>query len=166
MIKILSQIKWFIGLVLLQALILNQMHIEGYATPFPYIYFILKFHSRASRNELLLWAFFMGLVMDMFSNTAGMNAASFTCLAFFRTPFLRMMTSRDLEEDFQPSIKVMGIAPFLRYALMLSLFFCILFIVLDTFSFFNWSVMIFRIVTSTFTTLLCIIGFEYMWRKK
>ena len=45
---------WFIGLVLLQVLILNNVHIAGYATPFLYIYFILKFNSGTSRNELML----------------------------------------------------------------------------------------------------------------
>ena len=34
MIKILHRIEWFVGLVLLQVLVLNQMHIGGYATPF------------------------------------------------------------------------------------------------------------------------------------
>ena len=43
MIKILHRLEWFIGLALLQVLVLNQMHIGGYATPFLYIYFILKF---------------------------------------------------------------------------------------------------------------------------
>ena len=58
MINILNRLKWFIGLVLIQVLILNQMHINGYATPYVFIYFILKFHSRVSQNELMLWAFF------------------------------------------------------------------------------------------------------------
>ena len=164
--NVLTQLKWFIGLALLQALILNQMHIGGYATPFPYIYFILKFHSRASRNELLLWAFFMGLIMDMFSDTVGMNAASLTCLAFFRNTILQMITFRDLDEDFEPCVKMVGLAPFFRYVLLSSLLFCILYVILDTFSFFNWPVLIFRVLTSTLTTLFCIMGFEYMWRKK
>ena len=42
MIKILHRMEWFLGLVLLQVLVLNQMHVGGYATPFFYIYFILK----------------------------------------------------------------------------------------------------------------------------
>ena len=36
----LQRIEWFIGLVLLQVLVLNHMHINGYATPFFFIYFI------------------------------------------------------------------------------------------------------------------------------
>ena len=63
-ITYIHRIGWFIGLVLLQVLILNSVHIAGYATPFLYIYFILKFSSGTSRNELMLWAFFFGLTID------------------------------------------------------------------------------------------------------
>lgn len=48
-ITYIHRIGWFIGLVLLQVLILNNVHIAGYATPFLYIYFILKFASGTSR---------------------------------------------------------------------------------------------------------------------
>lgn len=34
MITYLQRIEWFIGLVLLQVLVLNRMHMNGYATPF------------------------------------------------------------------------------------------------------------------------------------
>ena len=39
-INYLHKIGWFICLVLLQVLILNNVHIAGYATPFLYIYLI------------------------------------------------------------------------------------------------------------------------------
>ena len=68
-ITYIHRIGWFIGLVLLQVLILNNVHIAGYATPFLYIYFILKFASGTSRNELMLWAFFFGLTIDIFADT-------------------------------------------------------------------------------------------------
>ena len=83
-ITYIHRIGWFIGLVLLQVLILNNVHIAGYATPFLYIYFILKFASGTSRNELMLWAFFFGLTIDIFADTPGMNAAATVLLAFLR----------------------------------------------------------------------------------
>jgi hypothetical protein len=54
MIKILHRLEWFLALAFLQVLVLNRMHIGGYATPFFYIYFILKFNSRVGRNGLML----------------------------------------------------------------------------------------------------------------
>ena len=71
-------------MVLLQVLILNNVHIAGYATPFLYIYLILKFESDTPRNALMLWAFFLGLAVDVFSDTPGMNAAATVLLAFLR----------------------------------------------------------------------------------
>ena len=93
-ITYIHRIGWFIGLVLLQVLILNNVHIAGYATPFLYIYFILKFSSGTSRNELMLWAFFFGLTIDIFSDTPGMNAAATVLLAFLRPSLLRLFTPR------------------------------------------------------------------------
>ena len=59
-INYIHRIGWFVGLILLQVLILNNVHIAGVATPFLYVYFILKFNSGTSRNELMVWGFCMG----------------------------------------------------------------------------------------------------------
>lgn len=102
----LQRIEWFIGLVLLQVLVLNHMHINGYATPFFFIYFILKYNSGVSRNVLMIWAFLLGLAVDIFGNTPGMNAAAATVLAFMREPILRLVTLRDSVEDLNQVSKV------------------------------------------------------------
>lgn len=166
MIKNLHRIEWFVGLVLLQVLILNQMHIGGYATPFLFIYFILKFNSKASRNQLMLWAFALGLLVDVFGNTPGMNAAACTCLAFFRNSLLKMVTLRDMDEAFRPSIKTLGTGAFFRYTLLASGMFCAILLLIDTFSFFNILVMLFKIATSTVATVLCMFCMELMGGKK
>lgn len=65
-INYIHRVGWFVGLILLQVLILNNVHIAGVATPFLYVYFILKFNSGTSRNELMVWGFCMGLAIDIF----------------------------------------------------------------------------------------------------
>ena len=166
MIKILHRMEWFLGLVLLQVLVLNQMHIGGYATPFFYIYFILKFNSRVGRNELMLWAFALGLTVDMFGNTSGMNAAAATVLAFFRSSLIRLVTLRDIDEGFRPGIKSLGFSSFFRYSLLTCILFCSLLLLIDTFSFFNLKVLFLKILTSTFSTLVCVLCAESLGRKK
>lgn len=165
MIKILHRMKWFIGLVLLQVLVLNQMHIGGYATPFFYIYFILKFNSRASRNMLMLWAFALGVTVDIFGNTPGMNAAAAVALAFFRAPMLRLVTLRDMDEGFRPGIKSLGFSSFFRYTLLTCGLFCTLLLMIDAFSFLNVFRLLLKIVTSIVSTTLCIICAESLGRK-
>jgi len=166
MIKTLHRLEWFVGLVLLQVLVLNQMHVAGYATPFFYIYFILKFNSRVGRNRLMLWAFALGLTVDMFSNTSGMNAAAATCLAFFRAPLLRLVTLRDMDEGFRPGVKSLGFSSFFRYALLASTLFCTTLLLMDTFSFFRPMVLLIKIFTGILSTMLCILCAESLGRKK
>ena len=165
MVNTIYRLKWFVGLVLVQVLILNQMHISGYATPFLYIYFILKINSKVGRNELMLWSFMLGLAVDIFGNTPGMNAASATCLAFSRNTFLKMVTLRSLDEDFEPGIKALGISAFLRYILLSCILYCTLFLMIDNFSFFNLPVLLLKIITSMATTFVCIFSVEAFGRK-
>lgn len=166
MIKIFHRMKWFLGLVLLQVLVLNQMHVGGYATPFFYIYFILKFNSRIGRNQLMLWSFAIGMMVDVFGNTPGMNASAATCLAFFRESFLRLVTLRDMDEGFRPGVKSLGFSSFARYSLLSCTLFCTLLLMIDTFSFFNVTVLILKILTSTLSTFLCVVCAEFLGRGK
>ena len=166
MIKNLHRIEWFVGLVLIQVLVLNQLHVGGYATPFLYIFFILKFNSKIDRNSLMIWSFLLGFTVDVFGNTPGMNAAACTCLAFFRNSLLRLVTLRDLDEAFRPGIKSLGVAVFFRYVLLASTLFCTLLLLIDTFSFFNLSVLFLKIVTSVVSTMVCVFCVESLGGRK
>ena len=166
MVNTVHGIKWFIGLVLIQVLVLNQMHISGYATPFLYIYFILKINSKVGRNELMLWAFMLGLIVDIFGNTPGMNAAAATCLAFSRSSLLRLSTLRSEDEAFYPGIKSLGVSSFSRYALLASVLFCTVLLLIDTFSFFHVGRLILKIIASTISTFIFIFCAESIGGKK
>lgn len=166
MTKVTHQIGWFLGLAMLQVLVLNQMHIGGYATPFLYIYFILKFNTRIGRNALMLWAFALGLLIDMFSNTPGMNAASATLLAFSRTSILRLVTLRDMDEGFRPSLRSMGVSSFLRYIFLSCSLFCSVLFLIDTFSFYDLPVLLLKILSSIISTMLCVFCTEMIGGEK
>lgn len=166
MTKVTHQIGWFLGLAMLQVLVLNQMHIVGYATPFLYIYFILKLNTRIGRNALMLWAFTLGLLIDMFGNTPGMNAASATILAFSRTSILRLVTLRDMDEGFRPGFRSMGVSSFLRYIFLASSLFCFVLFLIDTFSFYDLPVLLLKILSSIISTMLCILCVEMLGGEK
>ena len=104
-ISYLQQLYWFFGLVLVQVLILNKIHILGFITPFLYIYFLLKLPTGISRYLLLLLGFILGIKIDVFSNTPGINAAACVFLAFVRPTFLRLFTPRDMLDSIVPSFK-------------------------------------------------------------
>ena len=152
-ITYIHRIGWFIGLVLLQVLILNNVHIAGYATPFLYIYFILKFASGTSRNELMLWAFFFGLTIDIF-------AAATVLLAFLRPSLLRLFTPRDNLDSIIPSFKSMGITPFLKYTTASVFVHSLALLSIEFFSFTSIWLLLLRVISCTLLTLTCILAVE------
>ena len=152
-INYIHRIGWFVGLILLQVLILNNVHIAGVATPFLYVYFILKFNSGTSRNELMVWGFCMGLAIDIFSNTPGMNAAATVLL-------LRLFTPRDTLDSIVPSLKSMGIASFLKYLVVSVFVHHFMLLTLEFFSFTSIPLLLLRVVSSTILTITCIMAVE------
>ncbi len=154
------KILWFIGLILLQVLILNHIHILGIATPFLYIYFLLKLPSGVSRNVAMLWAFFLGITIDVFSNTPGMNAAAAVALAFIRPVYLRLFTPRDLLDSLTPSFKSMGIFSFFKYTVACTFTHLFILLNIEFFSFSSIPMLMLRIVACSILTIACIMAVE------
>lgn len=161
----LHKIGWFILLVLLQVLMLNKIYLLGYATPFLYIYLILKFESDTPRNELMLWAFALGLIVDIFSDTPGMNAAAAVFLAFIRPVMLRLFVPRDTIEAFVPSIRALGMIPFLKYVVMCTFIHHIVLLSIEFFSFAHLGILMLRILASTLLSVACILALEGIRKK-
>lgn len=160
-----SNIGWFVGLILLQALILNNVHIGGYATPFLYIYFVLKLDSGISRNQLLLWGFLIGITVDLFSNTPGMNAAATVFLAFIRPVLLNLFIPRDNQDNITPSFKSMGRAPFIKYLIVGVLVHHLILLTIEFFSLASLAELYIRILASALLTIALIIAMEGIRKK-
>ena len=165
LINYLHKIGWFIGLVLLQVLILNNVHIAGYATPFLYIYLILKFESDTPRNALMLWAFFLGLAVDVFSDTPGMNAAATVLLAFLRPTFLRLFVHRDKLDTLVKAIRTKGNLPPLKKLVESMKINNEMILKFEFFSFAHIGTLLLRIAASTLLTVTCIMAVEGIRKK-
>ena len=50
---------------------------------FLFIYFILKYNSGVSRNVLMIWAFLLGLTVDILGNTSGDECGCGHCTGFY-----------------------------------------------------------------------------------
>ena len=87
---ILRSAIYFVVFVLIQVLILNNIHFMRIATPFLYLYIILKLPVGESRSEQLFLAFLAGLLVDVFSNTPGMHAFACTLAGFWREGLIQM----------------------------------------------------------------------------
>lgn len=166
MIQFLQRLWVSLILVVVQVLILNHVQIAGYATPYIYIYYILTLNSETSRNSLLLQAFAIGLCVDIFSNTPGMNAAAATLMALARTPILHSQVSRDITDDFEPNIHNLGFFHFLRYALYETIVFMVALQALSAFSVFRGKELFLRIVTDVVITVFLIVCVDVLRKRR
>jgi len=79
----------FVSLLLLQVVLFDNIDLFGFVTPYPYILFILLYPLNSNRAGLILASFFLGLILDGFNNSGGVQAAACVSLAYFREPFLK-----------------------------------------------------------------------------
>ena len=98
----------FVVLIVVQALVLNHIHLFGCATPLLYIYFIMLFRRNTQPWIILLSSFLLGLAVDTFSNTPGVAAGSATFLAAVQPYVLGIFIQRDSPDDLEPGIKSLG----------------------------------------------------------
>ena len=155
----------YIVLILAQVLVLNHIHLFGYATPLLYIYFVISFRRNYPKWAILLWSFMLGLTVDGFSNTPGVAASAMTFVGLIQPYLLELFMQRDSEDDFQPSIQTMGLASYTYFSMWLTLIYYGIFFTVETFTFFNWLQWILNIVASTIISLLLIVVIDNLRRK-
>jgi rod shape-determining protein MreD len=111
----------FVGLVVLQALLVDNVNLGSYINPFPYIYFILLLPVNTGRLLMLLIGFALGLTMDTFSDTGGIHTAACTLIAFYRPFLLKAQSPRDgFELHAVPHVRLFGLGWFVSYAALLT----------------------------------------------
>ena len=152
-------------LVLAQALVLNHIHLFGYATPLLYAYFVISFPRNYPKWGILLWSFLLGLNVDAFSNTPGVAASAMTLIGLLQPYVLELFMQRDSEDDFQPSINSMGAGKYIYFTLLLTFIYCIIFFTVEMFTFFNWLQWILNILTSTLLSLLFIVVIDSLRKR-
>lgn len=77
----------FVLLLAVQIIVFNNMNFLGYISPYPYILFIILYPVNGNKTGLLAASFFLGLAMDLFSNSGGFHSAACVILAYYR-PYL------------------------------------------------------------------------------
>ena len=68
----------------MQIIIFNNINLFGFVSPFPYVLFIILFPVNGNKSALLISSFFLGLLLDIFSNSGGIHTTASILLAYFR----------------------------------------------------------------------------------
>ena len=86
---IISNTLRFILLLLLQVLLLNNINFLGYINPYLYVMFLILYPFNANQTLFLFLAFLLGLGVDIFEDSGGINAAACLVVAYIRPVLLR-----------------------------------------------------------------------------
>ncbi len=154
-------------LVLAQVIVFNHICLFNVAVPMVFIYLIFRLPITLSLNWTLTVSFFLGLIVDIFSDTYGMNAVACTVVAMLKHPVLRLYVPR--EEDLtrpEPSMLSLGVAVYMKYLLTMTVIYCTLIFIIEAFTFFNPLQLVLRIVFSTVLSMIIMLGIDSLMTSR
>jgi len=126
----------FIGLVLLQALVLNHINFLGFINPYLYIFFIIVFPLTGNKSLLIFLSFLLGLSVDIFSDSGGIHAAACVVIAYFRPLALKFSFGVSYEYN-TVKINKAALSERISYVTMLVLLHHLVLFSLEIFSYSN-----------------------------
>ena len=166
MARLVNRLVMFVVLLVVQVLVLNHVWLLNVATPLLYVYFAITFPRNTEKGEVLGWCFFLGLLIDIFSNTPGLAAGTLTLIGMTQTYLVEFFVPRDSVENLEVSAATLGWGKFSMLSGILTLIYCLLFFILEAFNFFDWQLWILRAVFSTVLTLLLMLAIESVRSRK
>src|SRR5690554_4655691 len=133
-------IIWFLILAFLQVIIFRNVHIGrgdfNYIHIFIYPIFILMMPVRTSGTTLMLLAFLMGMIVDIFYESLGVHTSALVFMAFMRPFVLGFIEPREgYSVNSRPTIGEHGLAWYLIYSSVLFFFFLLFYFTMETFTF-------------------------------
>jgi rod shape-determining protein MreD len=151
-------------LILVQDLVVDKLPLGTYIYPAIYTLFILLLPFNYSTTASLLWAFFIGLCVDIFSmDIIGLHTAALLAMTYVRPRLLKLVSSKDdMESIAVPSSYNLGMRPFFIYTALSILLYNVILFTLDTFSFHNFFHQVLRILLSTLITTILILFLQYV----
>ena len=155
----------FVILLIVQVMVFDNLGFGTYIHPYIYVLFVLLLPFDTPKWRLLIDGFLIGIAVDIFNGTPGLNAAATVFLAFSRS-FIIGITSRksDIEDKDAPTVTEMGLQWFAVYALLLLLLHNLVLFWLEAFSIRLLGLVLAETVLSSLVSLLLIIIIIYIFK--
>lgn len=81
----------FLLLVVVQVLVFNRLNFFGFINPMVYILFLYWYPIKENRSLFISLGFFLGLMIDLFSDTLALHAAASVSIAYARPAIMRFV---------------------------------------------------------------------------
>lgn len=157
----------FIALLLLQVAVFNHINLFGYINPLIYISWIFLFPIRKNKALILILSFLLGLFIDFFSDSGGINAAASLFIAYVRLPVLKAVLKKSDFDYLLFNIRAISFSKALFFIVILTIIHHFIVFSLAYFSFKDFYAIITNtFLTSIFTVLIIILGILLFTKKK
>lgn len=151
----------FVVLVLVQVLICSHIALFNVAVPFLFIFFIIRLPLNLNLNILFSLSFLLGFLVDIFTDTPGLNSLCCVLLAAVKRPMFYAYVQRDDKTlSVMPSLTTMGWAAYSKYLLTMTGIFSFLVFATEYFSFASVKDIILMTIASTLLSFLLIIALD------
>jgi hypothetical protein len=152
----------FVFLVLLQVLIFNQMQFSGFVNPYIYILFVMLLPLITPRYILLIAGFFIGLTVDVFSDSPGIHTAATVFIAFIRPGVIRAISIREEDRNDYPGLKQNKFTWFLLYTAVMVLIHHFILFYLEYFTFSHFFYTLLCVLLSSFFSIFFIVLSQFL----
>ncbi|MHB1107927.1 MAG: rod shape-determining protein MreD [Lutibacter sp.] len=157
----------FIGLLFLQVLILNYVNIFGHINPMVYIVWVFLYPVRKTRSLFLILSFLLGISIDFFSDSGGVNAFAITFIAYFRLPILMAVLKKSDLDYGQFNLKTLSANKIILFISILTVIHHFIVFSLEYFSFSEFlNIISNTVLTSIFTIMISFLGITLFAKKK
>ncbi|MDE7402447.1 MAG: rod shape-determining protein MreD [Muribaculaceae bacterium] len=162
-----SNIAVLAVLILAQVLVFNHIMLFNVAMAFVFIYVIIRLPMNLSTSWLLTWAFFSGLITDIFSDTAGVNALACTLLAMLKRPMLYAYVPKDdRTKNIEPSLSSLGFAVYGKYLFSMSAAYCLMAFTIEYFNFADVKEIVIMSASSALFTIFVLLGVDSLMSRR
>ena len=156
---------FFVVLVLAQVLLFNNINFLGFINPYVYVLFILELPVALNKKSIMVVAFCLGLLIDIFTNTLGIHIFASVLIAYLRNFWIDALFFRNDFDFVSPSIKNFGFFNFVKYAFVLIFVHHLALFILEVLTFNHFLLMLLRVLYNSIVSLLLIISFELIKSK-
>ena len=147
--------------VLLQFLVLNNIQFISYINPLVYLILIITLPQDIKKWFLIVYAFFLGVLLDLFEGNIGLNSSSLVFIAFLKPYLHKVLIPKNLiDEKDKLGLKNLGIQTFSIYALTIIFIHNSFLFLLEHFSSSSILLLLLKIVASTVVTFVIILIFQ------
>lgn len=155
----------FVILLVVQVLVFDNIRFGNYIHPYVYVLFVMLLPFDVPKWRLILDGFLIGMAVDVFNGTPGLNASATVFMSFLR-PYIIGITTRksDIEEKTAPTITEMGLQWFAVYGLLLLIAHNFTLFLLEAFSFKLIGMVLLEMLLSVPISLLLIILIIYVFK--